>query len=379
MIIKNAMVFLIEEEGFVKRDILVKDSKIAEVSENIQLSEDELIYDASNMYVTPGLIDAHSHIGVCEEQIGWEGDDTCENVPLSPQICAIDGINPFDPAFKEALEGGVTVVSTGPGSASVVGGLFSTIKTHGNIIDEMVIDKFAAMKCAFGENPKSFGKSGKEPYTRMGIAAMLRKIINDAIIYREKKEEALKNNSRFEKDLGMENMLLVINKQIPLKAHVHRADDICTAIRIAKEFDLDLTLDHCTEGHLIADYLGKQPYPVIVGPSYGSKSKVETKNKSFETVKILQDKGLKVCITTDHNVYPQQSLVMFAAMAHKSGLDEFEAIKAITINPAEVLKISDRKGQIKAGLDADLVIWNKHPFDLQASVSNVFIEGEKVL
>jgi imidazolonepropionase-like amidohydrolase len=379
MIIKNAMVFLIEEKGFEKRDILVRNSKIIEVSKKIALNEYEDIYNASDMYITPGLIDAHSHIGLSEEQLGWEGDDTCENVPLSPQICAIDGINPFDPAFREALEGGVTVVSTGPGSASVIGGLFTTIKTYGKIVDEMVIDKAAAMKCSFGENPKSFGKSGKEPYTRMGIAALLRKIINDAIIYKEKKAEALKNNSRFEKDLGLENMLLVINKQIPLKAHAHRADDICTAIRIAKEFDLELTLDHCTEGHLIADYLGKQAYPAIVGPSFGAKTKIETKNKTFETVKILNDNGLKVCITTDHNVYPQQSLMMFAAMAKKSGLSEFEAMKAITFNPADVLKILDRKGQIKAGLDADLVIWNKHPFDLQSSVKNVFIEGEKVL
>ena len=376
MIIKNGMVFLIEEKGFVKRDILIKDSKIECISENIK---GQNYYDASGMYITPGLIDAHSHIGICEEQIGWEGDDTCEYVPLSPQICAIDGINPFDPAFKEALEGGVTSVCTGPGSASVVGGLFTTIKTYGKIVDEMVIDKNAAMKCAFGENPKTFGKSNKEPYTRMGIAAMLRGIINDTIIYKEKKEEALKNNKYFEKDLGLENMLLVINKQIPLKAHVHRADDICTAIRIAKEFDLDITLDHCTEGHLIADYLGEQNYPVIIGPSYGSKSKVETKNKTFETVKILNDKGLKVCITTDHNVYPQQSLIMFAAMAYKCGLNEYDTIKSITLNPAEVLNISNRKGQLKEGLDADLVIWDNYPLDLQSNVKNVFIEGQIVL
>ncbi len=376
MIIKNGLVFLIEENGFVKRDLLIQDSKIVKICEHI---EGENYYDASGMFVTPGLIDAHSHIGICEEEIGWEGDDTCEYVPLSPQICAIDGINPFDPAFKEALLGGVTTVCTGPGSASVVGGLFTTIKTHGKIVDEMVIDKYAAMKCAFGENPKAFGKSDKEPFTRMGIAALLRKLLNDTIIYKEKKEQALKNNGRFDKDLGLENMLLIINKQIPLKAHVHRADDICTAIRIAREFDVNLTLDHCTEGHLIVDYLKKFNYPVIVGPSYGCKSKVETKNKTFETVKILNDADLKVCITTDHNVYPQQSLAMFAAMAVKSGLSEFDAMKSITINPAQILNISHIKGQIKVGLDADIVVWDKNPFDLQSSVQTVYIEGEKVI
>ncbi|SDK14333.1 amidohydrolase [Natronincola ferrireducens] len=375
MIIRNAYVLLFEENGFVKKDICFEDGKIKQVADKI---DGEYYIDATGKYITPGLIDAHSHIGICEEAIGWEGDDTCEyGNAVSPQLRAIDAINPFDIAFKEALRGGVTTVCTGPGSANVVAGTFATIKLKGNVIDEMIIDERAAMKCAFGENPRAFGKSGKEPYTRMGVAALLRKTLNDAMNYKAKKEDAEKNNKYFEKDLQMENMLLVINGDIPIKAHVHRADDICTAIRIAKEYNIGLTLDHCTEGHLIVDYLKKFDYPTIIGPSYGPKTKIETKNKTFQTAKILWDAGLKVCITTDHNVHPQESLILFAAMAAKEGLDEIEALKAITINPAEVLRIHERKGQIKKGLDADLVIWDSHPLDFMAKVEKVFIEGQE--
>lgn len=377
MLIKNGLVFLLDERGYSKKDILVKNDKIIKIADCIDGVCD---IDAAGKYVTPGLIEAHSHIGICEEIIGWAGDDCNEeSSPVVTQCLAIDAINPFDIALHEALTGGVTVACTGPGSGEVVSGTFATIKLTGKVIDEMVINKDAAMKVAFGENPKGFGKKDKEPATRMGVAALLRKTLNDAKNYKAHKEEAKKEGKLFATDLGMEQMLLVIDKKMPLKAHAHRADDICTAIRIAREYDVNLTLDHCTEGHLITDYLKQFKYPAIVGPSYGCRSKIELKNKTFETPKILNEAGIKICITTDHDVYPQYSLIMFAALSVKAGLDSFEAMKAITINPAEVLKIDNIKGQIKEGLDADIVIWDREPLDLQAKVESVYIEGKKVL
>lgn len=378
MLIKNGMVFILKDKGFVKKDILVEGSKIVEVSDTI--NGDKYV-DAEGKYITPGLIDGHSHIGICEEGLGWEGDDLCEySDPILPELRALDGVNPMDIAFKEALSGGVTVACVGPGSANVISGQFATIKLHGNIIDNMIIKETAAIKCSLGENPKeAFGKSDKLPMTRMGIAMLLRETLINTINYKRKKDKAIReNDDAFEIDIRMESMLPVINREIPLKVHCHRADDITTAIRIAKEFNIKITLDHCTEGYLIVDYLKNFEYPVFVGPSFGSKSKIELKNKSFINAKVLNDAGLKISIITDHNVLPQQSLIMCAALAVKEGLSEFDAMKAITINPAEMLCIDDIKGEIKEGKDGDLVIWNKYPFDIQGKVEKVFIEGEEV-
>ena len=378
MLIKNGNVFLLEERGFVKRDILIEDKKIKEIACEIEGQYD---YDASGMYIMPGLIEAHSHIGLWEEGIGSEGDDGCESYnPVTPGVRAIDSINPFDEAFNEALHGGVTVACSGPGSANVIGGQFSLIKLHGNIIDKMIINPYIAQKCAFGENPKSeFGKKGNAPMTRMGIAYLLRKSLIDAQNYKANKELAENKNEHFNIDLDKEALLKVLSKEVPLKAHVHRADDICTAIRIAKEFDIDMTLDHCTEGHLIVDYIKESNFPAIVGPSFGSRSKIEINKKSFKTVKILVEKGILTAITTDHNVLPQQSLNMCAAMAVRDGLDEFEALKAITINPAIILKIDNIKGKLEEGMDADVVVWDNHPLDIRAKVNKVIIEGEEII
>lgn len=379
MLFKNGLVFLLEEEGFVKRDILVEGNKLKEISESI---DGDIYYDCTGKYIMPGLIEAHSHIGLLETGIGWEGADGNETSnPITPGVRAIDAINPFDIAFEEALKGGVTVACTGPGSANVIGGQFATIKLVGNVVEDMVIKKTAAMKCAFGENPKRvYGKSNKAPMTRMGIAYLLRKTLTDAVNYKMKKEKALADgDGYFAIDLDMEGLLPVINREIPLKAHVHRADDICTVIRIAKEFNLKLTLDHCTEGFLISEYLREQGYPAIVGPSFGAKGKIETKNKGFFNVKVLNDEGIKVAITTDHTVTPQHSLIMCAALAVKEGLSEFDALKAVTINPAEILEIDHIKGKIAVGMDADLVIWDEHPLNLQAKVEGVFVEGKQIL
>lgn len=377
MIFKNAKVLIFEENGFVIKDIEIKNGKILRVEDSIESSY-QIVVDCARMFITPGLIDAHSHIGMWEEGIGEEGADGNENTnPLTPELRAIDGINPADTAFDEALKGGVTTVSTGPGSTNVIGGQFVTMKLDGHVIDDMIIREPSAMKCAFGENPKRyFGKVGKAPMTRMGIASMLRTSLRETNDYMERKKAAnndvLKTPPYNEK---FENLEAVMDRKIPLKAHVHRADDILTAIRIGKEFNLKMTIDHCTEGHLIKEKIKESGYPVILGPTFGFKSKVEIANKSFETAKILNDAGIKIAIMTDHPVHPQSSLIMWAALCVKSGLSEIDALKSVTINPAEILEIDDQVGSIKVGLDCDLVIWNKHPLDIQAKVIKTYVNG----
>jgi imidazolonepropionase-like amidohydrolase len=378
MILRGAKVFLLEENGFVKKDIEISEGKIEKIDDCI---DGECFENCEGMYITPGLIDAHSHIGMWEEGIGVEGADGNEmSSPVTPELRAIDGINPDDIAFKEALKGGVTTVSTGPGSTNVIGGQFLTIKINGNIIDDMIIKNPSAMKCAFGENPKKyFGQEGKPPFTRMGIASTLRTTINQAHDYYSRQvaagDDILKKPSYDEK---MENMIPVIKGEIPLKAHVHRADDIMTAIRIAKEYGLRMTLDHCTEGHLIKDKIKKSGFPAILGPTFGFKSKNEIINKTFKTARILNDEGIKIAIMTDHPVTPQSSLIMWAALSVKAGLSEFDALKAVTINPAEILGIDKKVGKISEGMDADLAVWDKHPLDIQSDIVKTYIEGNLV-
>ena len=375
MIIKNAKVFMDTSGCFEHLDILVRDGKIAEIAEVLD-AEEEAVIDAKGCFVTPGLIEAHSHIGMCEEGIQWEGDDICENEPVTPEMRAIDAFFPGDMAFADALTGGVTTICTGFGSGGVVAGTAVIVENNGSLIaDEMVIVPEAAMKCAFGENPQDFGRKGKQPNTRASVAFLLRKCLQDAIDYKIAKESAQKKNEPFKKDLGMEAMVRVIDGEIPIKAHCHRSDDICTAIRICKEFGVKATLDHCTDGHLIADYIAKSGYPAIVGPTFGSKSKYELRNKSFDTVPVLVHAGVKVAITTDHNVTPQESLHWLAAMYMRNGLSEADAIRCITSNPADILGIADKKGRIKVGLDADIVIWDKNPLDLQAKPRCVYVRG----
>jgi imidazolonepropionase-like amidohydrolase len=378
MILKGANIFILEENGFVVKDIEIKDGKIVRIGED--LDGEEIEY-CKGKYITPGLIDAHSHIGMWEEGIGIEGADGNEmSSPVTPELRAIDGINPEDIAFEEALSGGVTTVATGPGSTNVIGGQFVTIKLKANVIDDMIIKEPSAMKCAFGENPKKyFGQEGKPPFTRMGIASTFRTALNQAKDYNDRKvaagEDMVKRPPYDEK---MENLIPVINGDIPMKAHVHRADDIVTAIRLAKEYKINITLDHCTEGHLIKEKIKESGFPAILGPSFGFKTKNEIVNKTFKTAKILNDEGVKIAIMTDHPVTPQSSLIMWVALAVKAGLKEFEALKAVTINPAEILGIDDRVGSIEAGKDGDLVIWDRNPLDIQASVVKTIIEGKEV-
>ena len=379
LFIKNAKIYTMAGEIIEGGCILVENGKIKEVGTDLVAPLDAEIIDATGKNVFPGFIDAHCHIGMWEEGIGFEGADGNEMTdPITPHLRAIDAINPRDEAFPNAIKGGVTTAATGPGSANVIGGSFSVIKLHGERIDDMILVENLAMKCAFGENPKRVYNDKKMmPSTRMGTAAKLRETLAKAVEYRNKKVAAGDDASKLPAyDMKLEAMLPVVNKEIPLKAHAHRADDIFTSIRIAKEFDVKLTLEHCTEGQLIAEHLAKEGYPAIIGPSFGNKSKFELNQKTFDTPGVMHKAGVKIAIMTDSPVIPLEYLPMAAALAHKAGLDEMEALKCITINPAEILGVSDRIGSIEAGKDADIVIWDGHPFDLQAKVDYALIDGK---
>lgn len=380
--IKNGFIKTMAGEDIAVGQIIIEEGKIKEVGKNLDIPDDAEIIDANGYLVTPGLIDGHCHIGMWEEGIGFEGEDGNEDTePITPQLRAIDAINPMDQGFRDAVEGGVTTAVTGPGSANVIGGTFLAMKTYGRRVDDMVIKDPVAMKIAFGENPKRvYDEQHKSPVTRMAIAALLRETLFEAKQYMEDLEAAKKDpDKKPDFDIKLEAMLPVMRKEIPLKAHAHRADDIFTALRIAKEFDLDITLDHCTEGHLIADELKKAGKPCLIGPTFGSRSKYELKNKSFETPKVLFDAGLKIAIITDSSVIPIQHIVMCAGMAVKAGLPEKEAWKAITINPAEIAGISDRIGSIEAGKDADIAIFKGNPLsDIDYETAMTIIDGKVV-
>ncbi len=377
--IKNGKIMtmagLIHEHG----SILLEEGKIQAVGK-IQIDEkkeDLTVIDAKGNWVMPGLMEAHCHIGISEEKKGMEGDDCNENVePVTPWLRGIDAINPMDAAFDDAVRAGITTVMAGPGSSNVVGGQFAVIKTKGRCIDDLILKAPAAMKVAFGENPKvNYSGQGKMPVTRMSIAGMLRQEIFAAKQYLENKES---NAENFEEDFQYESWIPVLKKEIPIKAHVHRADDIFTALRIAKEFDLNITLDHCSEGHLIAEAIAKSGAPAIVGPDFASRNKIEVQNMAFKTAGILQKAGTLVAITTDHPVSIIKSLPLCAGMAVKAGLPLEEGLKAITINPAVICGVEDRVGSLEVGKDADVVIFSGNPMEVFTETLCTIIDGNIV-
>lgn len=380
MLIKNGKILTMAGKTYEKGCILVDNGKIVQVGEDIDLGSDAEIIDAKGGWVLPGLIDAHCHVGIFEEDMGFEGADGNEAVdPVTPQLRALDAVNPMDPAFKEAVEAGVTSVMTGPGSANVVGGQFVFMKTSGVNVDDMVVMEPAAVKVAFGENPKRvYSGQKKMPATRMGTAAVLRETLIKAQNYKVKKEKALSKEEDIDIDFKMEALLPVLNKEIPLKAHAHRADDILTALRIAKEFDVKITLDHCTEGHLIPKYIKESGAPALVGPTLTFRTKIETKNKSFSTPAVLRDNDVKVAIITDHPVTPIQYLSICAGLAAKEGLGIEEALKAITINAAEVCGVADRLGSLEVGKDADIAIFSGNPMEVFTDTLYTIIDGRVV-
>ena len=379
ILIKNGYVKPMVGEDIENGCVLIgDDGKIVTVGKDLEAPTECLVIDAEGRLVTPGCVDAHCHIGLDNEGMGWEGHDYNEIVdPLTPQLRAIDSINPMDEAFGLALEGGVTSACTGPGSANVVGGTFVAIKLSGKRVDNMIIKNPLAMKCAFGENPKRCYGQGmkKSPTTRMATAALLRELLFKARNYMNDKDAG--KTPAF--DMKLEAMLPVMRGEIPLKAHAHRADDILTSIRIAKEFGVKLTLDHCTDGALIADELALEGYSAFVGPSLGSKTKIELQNKSFTTPAVLHEAGVPISIITDAPVIPLQYLPMCAGLAVNAGLDQETAWHAITINPAVQTGIGDRVGSLEAGKDGDVVIWTANPLTtLGAQAYTTIVNGKVV-
>ena len=363
-----------------KADILLADGKIAAIGTDLTAPADAVIFDADGLDVFPGFVDAHTHIGLDGYGIGYEGCDYNEmNDIWTPQLRAIDGINPRDPSLAIARKAGVTCVCTGPGSANVLGGTFLAMKTVGDRIDNMIVKDPVAMKCAFGENPKRCYRD-KCDSSRMSTAAFLRGALMQARDYGARKQAANGDITKMPVyNQKLEALLPVLAREIPLKAHAHQANDIFTALRIAREFNLRLTLEHVTEGHLIADELaGEKDVPMAVGPSLTFASKFELQNKSWSTPAVLTAAGCHVSIITDSSVIPQQYLPLCAGMAIKAGMDPFDALKAITLNPAEHIGVADRVGSLEIGKDADVVITAGSPFEVMTPVKAVFIDGNRV-
>ena len=376
ILIKNGHVKTMAGPDLIGGDVLIENGKIKAVGMNLE-AEGAQVIDANGRLVVPGFVDAHCHIGLDNEGMGWEGMDYNEIVePCTPHLRAIDSINPIDESFLNAVKGGVTTAVTGPGSANVIGGTFVAIKLHGKRVDNMILKDNIAMKVAFGENPKRcYSNMKKSPSTRMATAALLREMLFKTKRYMEDKEAG--KNPAF--DMKLEAMIPVLKKEMPIKAHAHRADDIFTSIRIAREFDINITLDHCTDGALIADELAKEGLPAFVGPTLGKKSKIELRNKSFETPGILNKAGVNISIITDAPVIPLQNLPLCAGLAVNAGLDIEEAWKAITINPANATGIGDRVGSLEVGKDADVVIHSGNPLtEISSQVDVAIINGEIV-
>ena len=384
MLIINGHIKTMAGEEYENGYLHIREGKIAELGwgtppEELQekATREGILLDAAGALVMPGLIEAHCHMGITEEKKAMEGNDCNENVePVTPFLRAIDAINTMDAAFDDAIRAGITSAMIGPGSSNVVGGQFAFLKLKGRRIDDLIVKAPAAMKVAFGENPKvNFSGQGKSPVTRMAIASMLREELYAAWGYLEKKKQG---KDDFEPDYRYECWEPVFERKIPLKAHVHRVDDIFTAIRIAREFNLKMTLDHCSEGHLIAEKLAEEGFPAIVGPDLASRSKIEVQNMAFKTVGILNRAGVMTAITTDHPVSLIQSLPICAGMAVKAGLDLEEGYKSLTIYPATICGVEDRVGSLETGKDADIAIFDGNPMEVFTQTLYTIIDGRIV-
>ncbi len=372
LLIQHGILHTMETDDPIKADMLIRDGKIVKIAPKISPVNDTQILNAEGLHIYPGFIDAHSHIGIAQEKTSDQSDASNEDTsPVTPYIRAIDGLNPMDSAFHNALAAGITGVMVGPGSSNPIGGQFAFIKTFGRCVDDMIVLAPAAIKIALGENPMyTYGSKDAMPSTRMGIASVIREQLFKA-------QQYFQNNDK-QNDYRMECFRELFEGKIPLKAHVHRTDDILTAIRIAKEFGLGLTLDHCTEGHLIAEEIAANGFPAIVGPSLASRTKEEVAYSDFKTPGILNKKGVTVALTTDHPVSRIQYLPLCAAMAAKEGLDKQAALRSITIDAAKICRVDHRLGSLREGKDADLVIFDGNPLDILSSICTTIINGKVV-
>ncbi|MED1203424.1 amidohydrolase [Heyndrickxia acidicola] len=355
--------------------IFIENGRFGKIGEYVRTPEGCEVLDMAGMILTPGLIDVHTHLGVQEQGVGVEGRDYNEtSSAVTPQVRTLDGINPMETGFIDARQAGVTTVQVMPGSANVIGGETVVLKTAGDIVDEMVLKCPAGLKAATGENPKrEHGQKGRPPVTRMGIAALLREELIKTQDYLEERKKG-----KAERNLGLETLAKVLNKEIPMRIHAHRADDIATVLRLKREFDFNLTIEHCTEGHLIAPFIAKHQVRVSVGPTMSARSKVELANKGWHTLVALAEAGVPFSITTDHPIVSIEHLMACVILAVKAGVREELALQAVTLNAALHLGVEDRVGSVEEGKDADFVVWSGDPFDLRSRVLMTFINGVQV-
>ena len=369
----GAKVYTMRGEPLTQGTVLFEAGKIVAVGENLAIPDDCEIFDATGKVVTPGLIDAHTHLGVYAEPAEWSAEDGNETSgPVTPAMDALDAVNPADIAFDDALSGGVTTVMIAPGSANAVGGQCVVLKTvRRPTVEGMLLRRHAGLKIAFGENPRRvYGDKQKAPVTRMATAYLIRETLQKARDYLKKKD-----TKSFVPDFGMDAVLRVLRHQMPLRAHAHRADDIITALRIAQEFDVEIVLDHCTEGHLIADELARRQARAAVGPQLITRAKMELKDKSYRTPAVLDAHGVKFALISDHPVVPNMFLSVYAGLAVRFGLAPQSALRAITCDPAELLGIADRVGALAPGYDADLVVWSGEPLELASRPEKIWVGG----
>lgn len=383
-LIKNAHIITMEND-FTENGIIIFDDKIhyAGVQKELNSDDYEEIYDADGAYVIPGLVDSHCHIGMFEDSLGFEGDDGNEDSdPITPQLRAIDAVNPFDRCFSDAACAGITTVVTGPGSANPIGGQFAALKTVGVCVDDMIVKAPCAMKFALGENPKSvYNNKNQAPVTRMGTMALLRETLYKAREYMNDINDYKLSPEDYDRpdfDIKSEALIPALRSEIPVKIHAHRADDIACAIRLGKEFGLDITIEHCTDGDRIAEILEREKIPVMLGPTLSDRSKPELQSLSFKTYKNLSDRDIPVAIITDHPETPIEYLPLCSALAVKNGMDKLKALEGITITAARNCRIDNRVGSIKEGKDADFVICRTLPYSFEYKPDMVFINGERV-
>lgn len=372
-------IYPICSESFEEGYIILKNGKIHDMGKgnpSREMLQNKEVHNCKGKYILPGLIDAHTHLGILEEKTGEIGKDNNEtSLPVAPHLRALDGVNPNDAGFRDALCAGVTTVMTGPGSNNPVGGLNMAVKTVGNVIDQMVVKNPTGLKLALGENPMvTHGSSNHTPVTRMGTVALIREMF-----YRARDYQVLRDTGKLEyRELPMEAILTVLNREIPIRVHAHRADDIVTAVRLAEEFQLRLVIEHGTEGYLIRDFLKERNVAVAVGPMLTPRDKMELKNRSYDTARELAEVGVKIALITDHPYNSIEHLRLAAIIAHQEGLDEKIALEAITVNPANILNIDDQIGTLEKGKDADIVIMNGHPLDMDSKVERVYVNGSLV-
>jgi imidazolonepropionase-like amidohydrolase len=388
--ITGGRVVPIEGEPIDGGTVLLRDGKIAAVEgPGFTVPDGVDVVDATGKWVLPGFIDAHAHAGVSEEAEGWAGQDVNERTnPVTAQVRALDAINPADLGFRDAITGGILAVNVNPGSANPIGGQTAAIKCWGRTVDEMVLREPAGLKSALGENPKRvYGDRKETPSTRLGTAAVIRGAFVEALNYQAKLDAAAAAAvaapgspaaAPVGRDLKLEALCRVLRREIPWRQHCHRADDIATAMRMAREFGYDLVIDHGTEAYLLADQIAAASIPVIIGPLFTSRSKVELRNRSLANPGRLAAAGVTIAITTDHPVVPIHFLIHQATLAVKEGLDPVTALRAVTINPARIIGCDDRIGSLTAGKDADVVIWSGDPLDVMSRAERAYIDGREI-